>query len=354
MSENEPTTEVIDPTTVSEAVAEDVDPGLTAHLENLQAMKSFEDMAEKRGDKPEDKAADEEGGDEVEGGDEPDNVEPDAEVTAKPDAPSPFLVLGDGTELTKDEAVAGYMRHKDYTEKTMSHSDKVKEMEVYGAIIDRMKEDRELYDIVDNHIKKGSSKQVQTATVEELTVPENYKGDPFVEQTVSVLNKMSQKLASIEGETGSIKQQTIDEKQQAEIKAVYNTRHAEAFNELEGQLGIKLKPEDFVHKMEKHFEGKGLTPGQRDAMILGPDANYLRMHVMEAYQPDIAKARKDKGNSEREKRKPKGADKRALKATGKPAKAVSQKSPTLSSGRLDRKAFFRQSPVQALDGEDAG
>ena len=80
-------------------------------------------------------------------------------------------------------------------------------------------------------------------------------------------------------------------------------------------------------------------------MILGPDSDYLRTQVAEVFRADIGNVPKDKVNSTRETRQPKGATKRALKATGKPVKPASQKTPRNLDGSLDMEKFMSENPV---------
>jgi len=331
---------------------ENVDVVEPTFLESLEQMKSFEDMATARGDEAEETSTD----DDPEVDAEADTSgEPDPEPDPDPETAAPFLTLSDGTGVTKEEAIAGYTRHLDYTQKTMEHSKQVKELEPYMALIDRMKTDDTLFNMVDKYIREGGqAEKDQAQAAQDLQVPDSYKGDVFVEQTVAALNATTKRLDALEGGVGSIKQDATDKQKRGEAEAIYHGRLQDAFTKLKGQLSTEISPKDFINRMKTHFEGKGLTPEQYMPMIIGPDSTYLSANVTEAYRSDVDKVVKDKVNSEREKRKPKGADKRALKATGKPAKTVSQKSPKLTDGRLDRKAHFRNSPVQKLSSDDLG
>lgn len=348
MNENETTekTEVVTP--IEEPIAD------MSHLENLEAMKSFDDMAKGRGEEATETETPDDAEEPAEATEEPaDNDAPEVETEVETEASAPFLVLSDGTGVTKEEAVAGYTRHLDYTQKTMELSEKSKEQESYSFIIEQMKTDPALFDMVDKHIRGKAQKQAAQPDAE-LTVPENYKDDPWVKDQVALNNKLLARVNALEGGVATTKQEATEKEQHGEAQAVYHQRLKGAFDNLKGQLGADLSPDDFVNKMNKHFEGKGLTPEQYMPMIIGPDSTYFSANVGEAYRDDIGKVVKDKVSSEREKRKPKGADKRALKAKGKPPKTVSQKSPRLADGKLDRKKFFRESPVQQLSGKDVG
>lgn len=320
-------------------------------LESLEAMKPFDEMH----------ARDEEAKESVDTEEViEDGAEAESELTQKADteeviedvADAPFLTLPDGTTLTKEEAVAGYMRHIDYTQKGMELSANKKQLAKFSSFIDAMIEDEGFLKHVESYHKDNVASA--PTQLQPMQIPERYKDDEFVLQQVELNNKLIARLDKVESGVGAINQTTADEQKHNEAKAIYNSRLQGAFNELKGQLGTDLSPKDFIDTMNKHFEGKGLTPEQYMPMIIGPDSTYFGTNVNEAYRDDIGKVAKDKVNSEREKRKPKGADKRALKATGKPPKAVSLKSPRLPNGRLDRKAFFRESPVQQLSEEDMG
>ena len=318
----------------------------TGYVAELEQIKSFKEMADSRGDKPDEEVR--EGGGEAEGDVEPDDAESAEEVVTEPEVTPPFLVLGDGTELTKDEAVAGYMRHKHYTQERMKDAAKAKEVEQYSGLIDAIRGSEELYSIVANHIRTGGQ-PAQASAVQGLKVPENYKGDAFVEETVNAVNVLTQRLDTIEGARGTDKQEAEVAKQRSANQTIFEGRLRGALDKLEGQLGVKLSPDDFVNKMNAHFEGKGLTPEQYMPMIIGPDSTYFSANVSEAYRDDIGKIVKEKVSSERGKRQPKGADKRALKATGKPPKPASQKVPRLPDGSLDMSKFMSENPVWDKD-----
>lgn len=316
----------------------------TGYVGELEKLKSFKDMAEARGDEEEEEAAETDAG--VEEHEAVDIATEKSEVEAAGE--EPFLTLKDGTVLTKEEAVAGYMRHSHYTQERMKDAQTAKEMEQYSGIIAAMKTDKVLFDMVDEHIRgKGQAQpaaQPQAAKV--LTVPDNYKGDTFVEGLVVAQNQTNARLAQLEGGVGNIKQEAVDKQKNSENEAIYYSRLQGAFEKLQGQLGdSKPSPDDFINRMSQHFEGKGLTPEQYMPMIIGPDSTYFSANVTEAYRDDIGKVVKDKVSSKRETRQPKGAAKRALKATGKPPKPASQKVPRLPDGSLDMSKFMGENPV---------
>ncbi len=324
-------------------------------IDSLEAMKPLNEMR-KRGDGGVAEVKDvEEVVEEVEGKAEVE-AETETEAAPEPVADAPFLTLSDGTGVTKEEAVAGYMRHIDYTQKGMKAAETAKELEDYKGMIAAMKDPDDkgkLLDMVVDYIrnKRDAPASVQVPLMQ---MPERYKEDEWVKEQVEFNNMVMARLAKAEGATGAIKQEKVQDAEQATIHQEYERRLQKSYKWLGEQVKTPPTAEDFTNKIRQHFESKGMTPEQYNSMILGPDSGYLRAQVAEIFRADIDKTAQDKVGSEREKRQPKGAAKRALKATGKPPKTVSQKSPKLPSGRLDRKAFFRESPVQKLSEEDMG
>ncbi len=314
----------------------------TGYVAELENYKSFKEMAEARGEGGEDDV------DEAEV-EEHEAVDIASEQPAvEPNGETPFLTLTDGTVLTKEETVAGYMRHIDYTQKRMEDSKTAKEMEEYAGLIEAMKSDRTLFDMVDNYVKKGDKPAPPPSDA--MAVPADYKNDPVVPGLVENINKLTRRLDMVEGGVGGMKQDAVTQQRQAEAQTVYEGRLKDAYDKLQGQLGDSTpSPADFVNKVKTHFEGKGLTPEQYMPMIIGPDSTYLSANVSETFRDDIGKVVKDKVNSTREKRKPKGAERRALKATGKPPKPASHKTPRLPDGSLDIPKFMDENPVWAKE-----
>lgn len=320
-------------------------------LESLEAMKPLSEMHARGEDATETKDVEEV----VEETEEEVEVEAEVEAAPAPVADAPFMVLADGTGVTKEEAVAGYMRHIDYTQKGMKAAEVAKENEQYKGMIEAMKNDKELLDKVVSHIQtKRDAPATTPAPAQTIELPDEVKDIPFYKDLITKFNDMSVRLAKAEGGVGAIKQEKVQSEEQAEIGREYEQRLQKSYKWLGERVKNLPTAEDFVSKIRQHFESKGMTPEQYNSMILGPDSDYLCAQVAEAFRADIGKVAKDKVSSEREKRQPKGAAKRALKATGKPPKAVSQASPKLPDGRLDRRKFFRESPVQKLSEEDMG
>lgn len=309
----------------------------TGYVAELESMKSFKDMAQARGDEVVKEA-------EVEA-----EVEDEIEVEEVTKAPAPFLTLADGTALTKEEAIAGYMRHIDYTQKGMKTAETAKELEQYKGFITAMKDPehgQELVDMVIDFIRnKRDASTPAPAQPQPMQIPERYKDDEWVKQQVEFNNMVVARLAKAEGGVGAIKQEKVQSEEQAVAHQEYEQRLQKSYKWLGEQTQSPPSAEDFVNKMRQHFESKGMTPKQYNAMILGPDSDYLRAQVAEVFRADIGNVPKDKVNSKRETRQPKGATKRALKATGKPPSPASTKIPRLPDGSLDMEKFMAENPV---------
>ncbi len=251
--------------------------------------------------------------------------------------------------MTKEEAVAGYMRHIDYTQKGMKAAATAKELEEYKGFIAAMKDPdhgAELVDVIVDHIRKRrDGPATAPAQAQSMQIPERYKDDEWVKQQVEFNNMVMARLAKAEGGVGAIRQEKVQSDEQATTHQEYEQRLQKSYKWLGEQTQNPPSAEDFVNKMRQHFESKGMTPEQYNAMILGPDSDYLRAQVAEVFRAVIGKVPKEKVSSKRETRQPKGATKRALKATGKPPSPASTSVPRSPDGSLDMDKFMLENPV---------
>ena len=296
------------------------------------------ELMERQGTKLTEPDAEEEAG---EGEGEEDAVEEVAAV-AEPDH---LFELDDGTKITLAEAKAGYLRHADYTRKTQTTAEERKQLSDVGAIVEYFRNDQGALDRWLNEVRNGGpQQQVQQDTTKALTkmeVPENYKGDQFVEQTITVLNELrdtnielAHRLGRIEGQADTAEQSKEQEKKDTESKAQLESRLQEGYKHLGDKVEQAPTPQEFMKRFNDYLVEQKLDPQVVGPYIIGPDSGYIRTLVDRAFQADISEANKEKVNSvetNRRKRTAKGVD---LRVAGKTAEAMPRKLPKDSKAAL--------------------
>ena len=312
----------------TEPLEEEVQEVEDPHLAGLLAMRDFNSEREDKGgdDTPEDT---------------PDDT---AEVVEEePPAPQPLFTLDDGTAVTdSEEAKKGYLRHRDYTQKTQELARQRKEIEAIYNYFQSHPE--ELAPIVSKITKPPAPPQPQQ-TVKEVTLPQGYENEPAVKLLIDELNETRRQLAQVQGGVETIQQTTVQRDKRAEQESLLNTRLRDAHVWLTDKLGDNTpSPEDFIDRIKARYDAKGITPDEYMPYIIGPDESYLCTVVADIWKADIGKVVADKVVQEQQKRKPAGAKQRALKATGKTGKPVQDSVPRTKDGRLDRDKFFSQHP----------
>ena len=245
------------------------------------------------------------------------------EVTEEPEA---LFVLDDGTAIKDvNEAKSGYLRHADYTKKTQELAEERKKVDKYNSLLNYLESNPQTVDrLVDE--MRGNGKPQSQAEAQGLQVPEQYKGDQFVEQTVSVLNDMRKELAEVKGGYNSIQKATTEGQQKAETDHKFNTRFMEGYKHLEGRIGTLPTPKEFEERIIAYVKEQEDPQGVA-ANIISTDPLYIRAIVDRAYEADISSTQSDKVNSSEEDRKKRVAKGPSLRAAGKSTKALPQSLP---------------------------
>ena len=271
--------------------------------------------------------------------------EPKEEVVEEPEH---LFELDDGTKVTLDEAKAGYLRHGSYTQKTQVLADERKKNERYSAIITRMENDPALLRLVTDHMHEQQGKQAEKPQTRQLQVPDNYKGDKFVETTVDVLNELQAELAKVKGGFNNMQKSSTEATQQAEQKALFDARLAEGYEYLKGQVGTPPTPQEYVKRIEDYVKEQGLDPQVVGSYIIGGDPDYLRAKIDGAFKTDIAATNTDKVNSGEKERKKRVAKTQTLRVAGKSKTAVSEPLPKGKDGKPDPQAAL----LRIMDEQD--
>jgi hypothetical protein len=253
--------------------------------------------------------------------------EADPEATQEPEY---LFELEDGTKVTAEEAQKGYLRHSDYTKKTQSVAEERKAMEKHQALLDYLSNNPDAVDMLVEKMKGGQS---QTATTNgqpqanELQVPENYKGDQFVEAIVPLVNELRKELAEVRGVQESNQQTKTNEQRANELNRIRSARLAESHEWLKGQLGEAPDPKDYVNRIQNYFAEKNMAPEVYDPYLTGPNSEYLHMVVERIYRDDIAAVNRDKSAEVEKERKKRASQGTSLRTAGKTNQAPPQSLP---------------------------
>jgi len=260
----------------------------------------------------------------------------------------PLFVLEDGTKvMTADEAKKGYMLQRDYTKKRQEAVALEKDLQQYGALIDKMKEDPKLTRMVIDYITNNgqppqTQSQQQGTETKKIEVPDDYKNDPFVTRLAELTNSLSDEVSQLKTGFNTIHQEKTAVQQRTELDTKINTRIAEAYNELKGQVETPPTPQEFMERIAAHFNELGLTPDEAAALITGPDPVYLSAKVERIFAADISKVRSAKTTVAEKERKKRVATTTALRAGGKSSTIAPQSLPKGKDGKLDIKAALIQ------------
>jgi len=278
---------------------------------------------------------------------EPEAVEEVAEEQVAEEVagePEPLFVLEDGTKvMTVEEAKKGYLRQSDYTKKRQESVAIEKDLQQYNALINRMKEDPALTKMVIDHITgNGQQAQQQQTNTNQIEVPDEYKNDPFVTRLAERTNSLSEKVSQLESGFNTIHTEKTAVQQRTELDTKVNTRMAEAYNELKGQVETPPTPQQFMERIAAHFNELGMTPEQATALITSPDPTYLSAKVERIFAEDISKVKQAKSTVVEKERTKRVATTQALRAGGKSSTVAPQSLPKGKDGKVDSKAALKQ------------
>jgi hypothetical protein len=256
-----------------------------------------------------------------------------AEVTedTKPDA---LFTLDDGTAVTdSEEARAGYLRHADYTRKTQELAEKRKRIDAIYAYYEA--NPGKLQELIAEMTNPPQSPQSQTqAQVQQLQVPDNYKGDQFVETTVAALNQMRGELVELKGGYDTMRQDKTAEQQQTELRQRYNVRLTEGYKYLEGKVGESPSPAEFEKRIIE-FVQQQENPQAVGANIISDDPLYIRAVVDRTFEADIGAAQSDKVASAEQERGKRKATSASLRVAGRTSTPQPRALPKGRDGKLD-------------------
>jgi len=246
----------------------------------------------------------------------------------------PIFTLDDGTAVTDpEEAKKGYLRHADYTRKTQELSDKRRNID---AIVNYYEAHPEkLTDLVAEMTKKPEPVKAPRQQIQQLVVPDNYKGDQFVETTVGALNQMRMEMAENRDAVDTIRQTATSERQQAEQERRLQARLMEGYKYLQGKTGDPPTPEEFGNRIEEYLREQGTTPEAAAVNIIGPDPNYIRAIVDWTFEADITAAQSDKVSSAEEQRRKRTAKSASLRVAGKTQSPQPRDLPKGKDGKTD-------------------
>ena len=260
------------------------------------------------------------------------------------DEPEHLFELDDGTKVTLQEAKDGYLRHSKFTKNSQELAEERKKTERYSAIINKMENDETLTKMVINYMTGNSQPQAQgsQSTVGKIDVPDDYKGQPFIENLVTLVNTLSDKVAQTEGGMNTMKQSSVEAQQVANNTPVFNSRMAEGYEYLKGQVGTPPTPKEYIDRFQKHIEDQGLDPQVVGSYIIGSDPDYLRAKIDRTFKADIDAHRTDKANSGEKERKKRVAKTQTLQVASKSKQAAPQPLPKGKDGKVDLKAGLIQ------------
>ena len=257
--------------------------------------------------------------------------------------PEYLFELDDGTKVTEKEAKDSYLRHGSYTKKVQELADERREIEQHKHIINLMKTDRKFLDMNLDYINnKGKVVQEPQSTLGKIEVPEDYKGQPFIENLVNLANSLSDKVVQIEGGINTMQQSSTEAQQTADNTALLNSRLAEGYEYLKGQVGTPPTPKEYIDRFQKHIEDQGLDPQVVGNYIIGGDPDYLRAKIDRTFKADIDAHRTDTANSGEKDRKKRVAKTQTLQVASKSKQAAPQALPKGSNGKVDLKAALVQ------------
>ena len=265
------------------------------------------------------------------------------EDTTEATEPEYVFELEDGTKVTADEAKAGYLRHADYTRKTQDVAEKRKRIDAIVQYHEANPD--ELKKVIDWHSGAGNKPQPQQAAPQvrpKLEVPDDYKGQPFIESLVGTVNTLQEQLAATQGTQQQYTEQQKQREQAVEMERQYHTRLTDGYRYLEGKIGTLPPPQEFEDRIIKHFQAEEIDPQAGASLIIGPDRNYIRTIVDRAFSTEIKTAAQDKANSEAAERKKGQTKKSTLRTTGKGKAPNTPSVPRTSDGKLDRRKTLHQ------------
>ena len=272
-------------------------------------------------------------------------VEDEQVVEEVVDEPEHLFELEDGTKVTLQEAKDGYLRHSKFTKNSQELAEERKDMEQYKSIIAAMKDPQDkgrLLQKAIDHMTGTQQAQEPQSTVGKIEVPDDYKGQPFIENLVKLTNTLSDKVAQIEGGVNTIQQSSADAQRAADNTALLNSRLAEGYEYLKGQVGTPPTPKEYTERVQKYIEDQGLDPQVVGSYIIGGDPDYLRAKIDRTFKADIDAHRTDKANSGEKERKKRVAKTQTLQVASKSKQAAPQALPKGKDGKVDLKAGLIQ------------
>lgn len=271
-----------------------------------------------------------------------DNDEVSTESEEVVDEPEHLFELDDGTKVTLQEAKDGYLRHSKFTKNSQELAEERKKTERYSAIINKMENDETLTKMVIDYMTGAPQAQEPQSTVGKIEVPDEYKGQPFIENLVTLTNTLSDKVTQIEGGVNKMEQSSTDAQRAADNTALLNSRLAEGYEYLKGQVGTPPTPKEYTERVQKYIEDQGLDPQVVGSYIIGGDPDYLRAKIDGTFKADIEAHRTDKANSGEKERKKRVAKTQTLQVASKSKQAAPQPLPKGKDGKADLKAGLIQ------------
>jgi len=247
--------------------------------------------------------------------------------------PDHLFETEDGTKVTLEDAKAGYLRQADYTKKTQAIAEERKKIEKYSALLAHLDTDPEAVDMLIDRMRGVKQSPQQQQEAQGLQVPENYKGDPFVEQIVPLVNELRKELAEVKGGQQTMQQTDAQRQQKAEVDQKFHNRFMEGYKYLEGKIGTLPTPKEFEERIIEYVKQQEDPQGVA-ANIISTDPNYIRAVVDWAYEADINATQSDKVNSAEEERRKRTAKGASLRVAGKTADAPPPKLPKDSRAAL--------------------
>ena len=322
-------------TGVSDATDEEVDEASESDESEEELEEGQEQEEEELAEEEEEEVVDEE-------------EQPQPKPKAKPTKGGVAFTLPDGTKVTHKEAREGYLRTRDYTNKTMTLADERKKLERFKSVIDFFETNP---DEVEHYIErmKGKGKEIAAQPAQKLTVPEHYKQDQYVVELTEKLNRIQEQIEQ-KADVGAIKAASTQQQKQVELGVKINTKLNEAYSYIADKLGRQPNPQEYEDKIKAALIDKQMSPEDLASYILGPDPDYMKGFVERVYQDEIGKAKKGKTTASGGKAKESPEKRAVLKASGKSGVSTAGfQVPKDRDGNVDSHALSRADPgLQAL------